>query len=40
MCYWTSGVSKDGDAEAANIISLLLGEDTEDKKLCPVCSIF
>lgn len=40
MCCWTSGVSKGGDAEAANIISLLLGEDTEDKKLCPVCSIF
>lgn len=39
-CCWTSGVSKGGDAGAANIISFLPGEDTEDKKLYPVCSIF
>lgn len=40
MCCWTSGVSKGGDAEVANIISFLPGEATEDKKLFPVCSIF
>lgn len=39
-CCWTSGVSRGGDAEVASIISFLPADDTEDKKLFPVCSIF
>lgn len=39
ICYWTSGVSKGIDEEEKSITSLLSYEETEDKKLCPACSI-
>lgn len=39
ICYWTSRVSKRTDEEETSITSLLSYEETEDKKLCPACSI-